>query len=58
MENLPKTKKLILTSNFLLILLVDGGGIINYNDNDRKFQSYKKTNSGYDMLFESVKSDQ
>ena len=35
-----------------------GGGGINQNDNDWKFQSYKRTNLGYDMLCESVNSDQ
>ena len=29
-----------------------------HNDNDWKFQSYKGTNLGYDMLCESVNSDQ
>ena len=28
------------------------------NDNDWKFQSYKGTNLGYDMICESVNSDQ
>ena len=35
-----------------------GGGGIKHNDNNWKFQSYKGTNLGYDMLCESVKSDQ
>ena len=29
-----------------------------HNDNDWKFQSYKGTNLSYDMIFESVNSDQ
>ena len=33
------------------------GGRIKHNDNDWKFQSYKGTNFGYDMLCESVNSD-
>ena len=35
-----------------------GGGRIKHNDNDWKFQSSKGTNSGYDILYESVDSDQ
>ena len=35
-----------------------GGGRIKHNENDWKFLSYKGTNSGYDMICESVKSDQ
>ena len=34
------------------------GGRIKENDNDWKFQRYKGTSLGYDMLFESVNSDQ
>ena len=34
------------------------GGRIKHNYNNWKFQSYKGTNLGYDMLCESVKSDQ
>ena len=41
-----------------MIILVAGGGDIKHNDNDWKFQSYKGTNLGYDMICESVKSDQ
>ena len=43
---------------FLLVILVAGGGSTEHNENDWKFQSYKGTNLGYDMLCESVKSDQ
>ena len=35
-----------------------GGGRIKQNDNDWKFNSYKGTNLGYDMMCESVDSDQ
>ena len=35
-----------------------GGGRIKHNDNYCKFQSYKRTNLGYDMICESVNSDQ
>ena len=34
------------------------GGRIKHNDNDWKFQKYKGTNSDYDMLCESVNTDQ
>ena len=37
---------------------VGWGGRIKNNDNDWKLQSYKGTNLGYDMLCESVNSDQ
>ena len=33
-------------------------GSIKHNDNDRKLQIYKGNNLGYDMLCESVNSDQ
>ena len=35
-----------------------GGGHINYNNNEWKFQSCIGANLGYDMIFESVNSDQ
>ena len=35
-----------------------GGGRIKHNNNYWKFQSYKGTNLGYDILCESVNSDQ
>ena len=57
MENLPKTKKR-LKDDFFLVILVDGGESIKHNNNDWKFQSYKGTNLGYDMICESVNSDQ
>ena len=34
------------------------GGRIKRNDNDCKCQSYKITNLGYGMIYESVNSDQ
>ena len=39
------------------MILVAGGGRIKHND-DWKFHSYKGTNLGYDMMCESVNSDQ
>ena len=39
--------------------MVDGGGGgKKKNENDWKFQSYKGTNLGYDMMCESVNYDQ
>ena len=35
-----------------------GGGCIKHNENDWKFKSYKGTNLGYDMLCESVNTEQ
>ena len=59
MEHFPKTKKLRLTSDFYLCHHGGWeGGRIQKNENDCKFQSYKGTNLGYDMLCESVNSDQ
>ena len=59
MEYLPKTKKTRLIADFSL---GNTGGWqgenINNNANDWKFQSYKGTNLGYDMMCDSVKSDQ
>ena len=43
---------------FLLVVLVAGGGRIKNHYNEWKYQSYKGTNLGYDMLCESVNSDQ
>ena len=57
MENLLQTKKR-LPDDFLLVILVAGGGCIKHNENDWKFKSYKGTNLGYDMLCESVNYDQ
>ena len=58
MENLPRSEKLRLTSDFLLFIMVDRGGAYKKNDNDWKFQINKGTNLGCDMLCESVISDQ
>ena len=35
-----------------------GGGHIKHNENYWKYHSYKGTNLDYDMLYESVNSDQ
>ena len=58
MEYLHKTKKARLIADFLLIILVAGGGRIKHNDNDWKFHSYKGTNLSYDIICESINSDQ
>ena len=58
MEILPKTKKLILISDLALDNTFGWGGRIKNDDNDWNFQSYKGNNLVYDMLYESVKSDQ
>ena len=58
MEYLPKTKNPRLIADFSL----DHTGVwaehINHNENDSKFQSYMGINSGYDIICESVNSDQ
>ena len=54
---MPTTRK-ILTAGFFLGNTGGWGGRIKHNDNDWKFQSYKGTNLVYDMLCESVNSDQ
>ena len=41
-----------------MIILVAGGARIKHNDNNWKFQKYKRTNLDYDMLCESVNTDQ
>ena len=58
MENLPKTKKPRLVADFTLDHNGGWGGRIKQNDNHWKFQSYKGTNLCYDILCESVNSDQ
>ena len=58
MENLPKTKKSRLEADFSLDHTDGWGRRMNQNDNDCKFKSYKGTNLGYDMMCESVNSDQ
>ena len=58
MENLPKTKKPRLVTDFTLGHTGGWGrGRIKQN-NGWKFHGYKGTNLGYDMLCESVNSDQ
>ena len=58
MENLPKTKEPRLIANLSLGHTGGWGGCIKHNDDYWKFQSYKGTNLGYDMLCESINSDQ
>ena len=43
---------------FLLVILVAGEGRIDHNGNYLKLQSYKGTKLGYDVICESVNSDQ
>ena len=57
MEHLPKTKKSRLVADFTLDHTGGWGGHIKQND-DWKFDGYKGTNLGYDMMCESVNSDQ
>ena len=54
----PKTKKPRLVADFTLDHIGGRGRRKNQNDNDWKFKSYKGTNLGYDMMCESVNSDQ
>ena len=59
MEYWRKTKKPRLIADFSLDHTgIWGGGRIKHNDNDWKFQIHKGTNLGYDMICESVNSDQ
>ena len=58
MEYLLKTKKPRLIADFSLDHIGGWGGRIKHNVNDWKFKSYKGNNLGYDMLCESVNSDQ
>ena len=58
MKYQPKTKETRLIADFSLDHTGGWGGRIKHNDNDQKFQSYKRTNLGYDMICESVNSDQ
>ena len=58
MENLPRTKKWWLGADFSLDHTGGWGGRMNQNDNDWEFKSYKGTNFGYDMICESVNSNQ
>ena len=57
MENLPKTKKIKTSSWFYSRSYWWLGGRIKQND-DWGFDGYKGTNLGYDMMCESVNSDQ
>ena len=57
MENLPKTKKPRLVADFTLDHTGGWGGRIKQNDY-WKFHSYKETNLVYDMMCESINSDQ
>ena len=57
MENLPKTKKSRLGADFSLDHTGGWGGRIKQNC-DWKFHGYKGSNLGYDMMCESVNSDQ
>ena len=57
MENLPKTKKPRLVADFTLYHNVFWGGRIKHNYYC-KFHSYKATKLVYDMMCESVNSDQ
>ena len=59
MENLPKTKKPRLVADFTINNTGGwGGGISTHTYNNWKFQMYKGTNLSYDILYESVNSDQ
>ena len=58
MEILAKTKKPRLVADVSLDQNGGWGRRIKHNDNDWKFQSYKVSNLGYDMMCESVNTDQ
>ena len=57
MENLPQTKKPRLVADFSLDHTGGWGGYIKQNCN-WKFHGYQGSNLGYDMMCESVNSDQ
>ena len=57
MKNLHKTKKR-LTADFNLDHTGGQGGRMNQNDNDWTFKGYKGSNLGYDMMYESINSDE
>ena len=57
MENLPNIKKRPI-AYFSLDRTSGWRERIKHNDNYWKSQIHKETNLGYDMIFESVKSDQ
>ena len=54
----PRHKKPRLVVDFTIDHTGGWGGGIKYNDNDWTFQIYKGTDLGYDMICESVDSDQ
>ena len=58
MEYLPNTKKPRLIAEVSLDHTGGWGEHIKHNDTDWKFHSYKGTNLGYNMICESVNSDQ
>ena len=58
MENLSRTKNPRLVAELTLDHTGGWGRRIKHNDNDWKFHSNKGTNLGYDMICESVNSDQ
>ena len=58
MKITPKTKIKILGADFSLDRTGGWWGRMIHNDNDWKFQKYKGTNLYYDMLSESVNTDQ
>ena len=58
MENLPKTKKSRLRADFNLDHTGGWGRRKNQNYNNWEFRSYKGSNLGYDMMCESINSDQ
>ena len=55
---MPQTKKPRVVADFSLDHTGGWGGCIKHNDDEWKFQSYKGTNLGYDMICESINSDQ
>ena len=57
MEDLPETKKSRLVADFTLYHTGGQEGRIKQND-DWEFDGYKGTNLGYDIMCESVNSDQ
>ena len=55
---MPKTKKSRLGADFSLDHTGGWGGRMNQNDNYSEFKSYKGINLGYDMMCESINSNQ
>ena len=58
MEYFPKKKRPRLIADFDLDHTDVWRGTIKHNDNDWRFQNYKGNKLGYDMLCESVNSEQ